>query len=119
MQDENISFIDFWFVDIFGELHNVGMPRYAIDKNSFVNGLEKLDASSIVGFKSVNNSDMILMPDPNLFKILPGDYDPGNRKKMQESSVICMMVVQPKNQDIIEILEELHIKHQRNSKNLD
>ena len=60
IHDENISFIDFWFVDIFGELHNVGMPSYAVDKNSFVNGLEKLDASSIVGFKSVNNSDMIL-----------------------------------------------------------
>ena len=80
IQDENISFIDFWFVDIFGELHNVGMPSYAIDKNSFVDGLEKLDASSIVGFKSVNNSDMILMPDPTSFKILPNDYDPGNRK---------------------------------------
>ena len=80
IQDENISFIDFWFVDIFGELHNVGMPSYAIDENSFVNGLEKLDASSIVGFKSVNNSDMILMPDPNSFKILPNDYDPGHRK---------------------------------------
>ena len=80
IEDENISFIDFWFVDIFGELHNVGMPSYAIDENSFVNGLEKLDASSIVGFKSVNNSDMILMPDPNSFKILPNDYDPGHRK---------------------------------------
>ena len=67
IQDETISFIDFWFVDIFGELHNVGMPSYAIDKTSFVDGLEKLDASSIVGFKSVNNSDMILMPDPSSF----------------------------------------------------
>ena len=80
IEDEKISFIDFWFVDIFGELHNVGMPSYAIDETSFVNGLEKLDASSIVGFKSVNNSDMILMPDPNSFKILPSDYDPGHRK---------------------------------------
>ena len=80
IQEENISFIDFWFVDIFCELHNVGMPSYAIDENSFINGLEKLDASSIVGFKSVNNSDMILMPDPNSFKILPNDYDPGHRK---------------------------------------
>ena len=80
IQEENISFIDFWFVDIFGELHNVGMPSYAIDENSFINGLEKLDASSIVGFKSVNKSDMILMPDPNSFKILPNDYDPGHRK---------------------------------------
>jgi len=34
IQEENISFIDFWFVDIFGELHNVGMPSYAINENS-------------------------------------------------------------------------------------
>ncbi len=80
IHNEKISFIDFWFVDIFGELHNVGMPSYAIDENSFVNGLEKLDASSITGFKSVNDSDMILLPDPNSFKILPPEYDPGHRK---------------------------------------
>ena len=80
IHNKKISFIDFWFVDIFGELHNVGMPSYAIDENSFVNGLEKLDASSITGFKSVNDSDMILLPDPNSFKILPPEYDPGHRK---------------------------------------
>jgi len=78
--DEDISFLNFWFVDIFGELHRLGMPSYAIDKQSFENGLEKLDASSIVGFKSVNNSDMILKPDPKSFRILPNDYDQGNRK---------------------------------------
>ena len=80
LKDEDISYVNLWFVDIFGELHRLGMPSYAIDKQSFENGLEKLDASSIVGFKSVNNSDMILKPDPNSFRILPSDYDPGNRK---------------------------------------
>jgi len=80
IKDEDISFLNFWFVDIFGELHRLGMPSYAVDKQSFENGLEKLDASSIVGFKSVNNSDMILKPDPKSFRILPNDYDPGNRK---------------------------------------
>ena len=80
IQDENITFLNFWFVDIFGELHRLGMPSYAIDENSFKHGLEKLDASSIVGFKTVNNSDMILKPDPNSFRILPSDYDQGNRK---------------------------------------
>ena len=80
IKDEDISFLNFWFVDIFGELHRLGMPSYAVDKQSFENGLEKLDASSIVGFKSVNNSDMILKPDPKSFRILPNDYDQGNRK---------------------------------------
>lgn len=87
IQDENITFIDFWFVDIFGELHRMGMPSYAIDEKTFQNGLEKLDASSIVGFKSVNKSDMILKPDPTTFRVLPPDYD-SSIEKMLECFVI-------------------------------
>lgn len=86
VEEERITFIDFWFVDIFGELHRVGMPSYAIDETSFQHGLEKLDASSIVGFKQVNNSDMILKPDPSTFRILPPDYDVGDRKNAR---MIC------------------------------
>ena len=77
IRNEDISFVDFWFVDVFGELHNVGMPTYAIDEDNFVNGLEKLDGSSIVGFKTVNKSDMVMLPDPSTFRILPDDYDMG------------------------------------------
>ena len=80
IQAENITYLNLWFVDIFGELHRLGMPSYAIDKSSFENGVEKLDASSILGFKSVNKSDMILKPDPTSFRLLPPDYDQGNRK---------------------------------------
>ena len=86
IQDENVTFLDFWFVDIFGELHRMGMPSYAISENSFNDGLEKLDASSIVGFKSVNNSDMILKPDPTTFRILPPEYDSPQRKNAR---IIC------------------------------
>ena len=82
IKEQDITFVNLWFVDIFGELHRLGMPSYAIDKRSFDHGLEKLDASSIVGFKSVNNSDMVLKPDPNSLRILPTDYDQGNRKNV-------------------------------------
>ncbi len=80
IKNENVVFIDFWFVDIFGELHAMGMPSYTITEERINNGLEKLDASSIRGFKSVNKSDMILKPDPTTFKILPPDYDEGQRR---------------------------------------
>ena len=80
IKDEKITFLDFWFVDIFGELHRVGMPSYAVSENNFEDGLEKLDASSIRGFKAVNQSDMILKPDISTFRILPPDYDNGQRK---------------------------------------
>ena len=86
IEDEQITFVDFWFVDIFGELRRMGMPSYAIDRDSFGNGLEKLDASSILGFKSVNRSDMILKPDPSTFCILPPEYDDGRRKNAR---LIC------------------------------
>lgn len=80
IQEEKISFVDFWFVDIFGELHSMGMPSYALSENDFDNGLEKLDASSILGFKSVNKSDMIIKPDPSTLRILPPDYDSTHRR---------------------------------------
>lgn len=80
IHDDKIDFIDFWFVDIFGGLHSVGIPAYALTEEHFKNGLEKLDASSIRGFKSVNKSDMVMVPDTSTFRILPPDYDEGNRK---------------------------------------
>lgn len=86
IEDESVVFIDFWFVDIFGELHKVGMPHYVINEDSFVNGLEKLDGSSILGFKTVNDSDMVMLPDPSTFQILPEDYDPSGRKNAR---MIC------------------------------
>ncbi len=86
IEDQGITFLDFWFVDVFGELHRMGMPSYAVDEGSFENGLEKLDGSSITGFKSVNKSDMILKPDPDTFRRLPSDYDDGRRANAR---IIC------------------------------
>ena len=86
IEDKKVTFVDFWFVDIFGELRRMGMPSYAVTEESFRHGLEKLDASSIVGFKSVNRSDMILKPDPSTFCILPPEYDNGRRKNAR---LIC------------------------------
>src|SRR5574337_1698993 len=80
IQEQKVDFVNFWFVDIFGELHSVGIPSYSLTEEHFKNGLEKLDASSIIGFKSVNASDMVLLPDTSTFKILPPDYDDSKRK---------------------------------------
>ncbi len=83
--EQKISYVSFWFADIFGELHSMSMPSYAIDKNAFSDGFEKLDASSIRGFSSVNKSDMILLPDPETFRVLPPDYDP----KRKNARMFC------------------------------
>ena len=77
---EKINFIELWFVDIFGELHSLGIPSYNITEHNLQNGFDKLDSSSIRGFGSINESDVLLVPDVNTFRILPADYDIGNRK---------------------------------------
>jgi glutamine synthetase len=78
--EQKISYVSFWFADIFGELHSMSMPSYAIQESAFSEGFEKLDASSIRGFSTVNDSDMILKPDPSTLRILPPDYDDRKRK---------------------------------------
>lgn len=75
----NFDFIELWFVDIFGELHSLSVPSYALEENHLKNGLQKLDASSIRGFRSVDDSDLLLIPDLDTFRELPPYYDKGRR----------------------------------------
>jgi glutamine synthetase len=106
LQEQEIDFVDFWFVDIFGELHSVGIPSYSLTEDHFKNGLEKLDASSIRGFKSVNRSDMVLLPDVTTFKILPPDYDDNKRKNAR------IFV------DLYEVSDSSHVRYNRDSRGI-
>lgn len=80
IQKEKINFIELWFVDVFGELHTLGIPSYYVTEHHLQNGFDKLDSSSIKGFGSINDSDVSLVPDISTFRILPSDYDMGDRK---------------------------------------
>lgn len=79
IREKKFKFIEFWFVDIFGELHSLSVPSYSLSGEHFEKGLQKLDASSIRGFKSVDNSDLLLMPDTSTFRQLPDYYDKASR----------------------------------------
>ncbi|HKU32343.1 MAG TPA: type I glutamate--ammonia ligase [Candidatus Nitrosotalea sp.] len=80
IKKEKIDYIELWFVDIFGELHSLGMPSSAVTEHDLQNGFDKLDSSSIRGFGSIDESDVLLVPDVETFRILPKDYDAVNRK---------------------------------------
>ena len=62
-EEHDIEFVDVKFVDLFGTLHHLTLPIEEIDAGVFVNGLG-LDGSSIRGFQAIDNSDMIMVPDP-------------------------------------------------------
>lgn len=70
IKKHNIQFIDCRFVDIIGKEHHVSVPAHTIDKH-FMNMGKMIDGSSIVGWKDIHESDMVLMPDPSTTFIDP------------------------------------------------
>ncbi len=68
-KEQNVRFIRLWFTDILGFLKSV-----AITVDELEEALEEgmgFDGSSIEGFARIDESDMIAMPDPSTFQILP------------------------------------------------
>ena len=61
--DEGIKFVDVRFTDPRGKMQHVTMDASCVDEDMFADGL-MFDGSSIAGWKAINESDMILMPDP-------------------------------------------------------
>ncbi|MGH8371010.1 MAG: glutamine synthetase beta-grasp domain-containing protein, partial [Gammaproteobacteria bacterium] len=62
MAKEGVKFIDFRFTDTRGKEQHVSVPAHTADEELFEAG-KMFDGSSIAGWKGINESDMILMPD--------------------------------------------------------
>lgn len=63
IKEKNIEFVDFRFVDLSGRAHHITLPASEVDADTFVNGVA-FDGSSIPGFRGIEESDMVMMPDP-------------------------------------------------------
>ncbi len=68
-RDQGVKFIRLWFTDILGFLKNVAITVEELEQ-ALVEGVG-FDGSSVEGFTRVEESDMVAMPDPNTFVILP------------------------------------------------
>ena len=62
IKDNEVKFVDFRFTDTHGKEQHVTMPHHQVDEDTFTTG-KMFDGSSIQGWKGINESDMILMPD--------------------------------------------------------
>ena len=63
IQEKKVQFIDFRFTDSRGKEQHISFPSAVVDADTFEEG-KMFDGSSIAGWKGINESDMILMPDP-------------------------------------------------------
>ncbi|ALG69218.1 glutamate--ammonia ligase [Beggiatoa leptomitoformis] len=68
--EHNVKFVDFRFTDTKGKEQHVSVPAQTVKEDLFVDG-KMFDGSSIAGWKGINESDMILMPDDETAVIDP------------------------------------------------
>ena len=63
VKDNEVKFVDFRFADTRGKEQHVTVPVSHFDLDKFESG-HAFDGSSIAGWKGIEASDMLLMPDP-------------------------------------------------------
>jgi glutamine synthetase len=69
LKENDIRFLNFQFVDILGVAKSVEVPASYFEK-SLDRGVT-FDGSGIEGFTRVEESDLLLRPDPSTFRVLP------------------------------------------------
>ncbi len=62
IKDEGINYVDVRFTDPRGKMHHLTLDQSLVDEDFFAEGT-LFDGSSIAGWKAINESDMVLMPD--------------------------------------------------------
>ena len=64
IKENDVKFIDLRFTDTKGKEQHISIPSHQVDEDFFEDG-KMFDGSSIAGWKSINDSDMVMMPDPS------------------------------------------------------
>ncbi|MEE2752575.1 MAG: glutamine synthetase family protein [Candidatus Latescibacterota bacterium] len=68
-KEHQVKFIRLWFSDILGFLKSVAIPVEQLDE-ALGEGVG-FDGSSVEGFARIDESDMVALPDPATFQVLP------------------------------------------------
>src|SRR5881398_3778851 len=69
LQDENVDFLLLWFTDIEGHLKSFAVTPSEVEEA--LNDGMGFDGSSITGFNAIEESDMVAIPDPATYRVLP------------------------------------------------
>src|SRR3569833_1573706 len=62
LKEKDVKVVDLRFTDTRGKEQHVSIPAHTVDDDMFKDG-KKFNGSSIAGWKGIQDSDMVLMPD--------------------------------------------------------
>jgi glutamine synthetase len=83
VKEHDVKFVWLWFTDILGFLKSL-----SVGVNELETTMEEgmgFDGSSIQGFARIDESDMVAVPDPATFQLLP--WMPGSTQRWHACSV--------------------------------
>src|SRR6201982_4257602 len=69
IEDEGVEFVLLWFTDIEGHLKSFAVTPGEIEE-ALDDGMG-FDGSSITGFNAIEEADMVAIPDPSPFQLMP------------------------------------------------
>ncbi len=92
IKKSGVKWVRLQFCNPFGLLHQLNVPSTEITKQSFSDGFP-LDGSSILGYTTIDKSDILLVPDPSTFTILPEYFDKNYTDSKNYSSKSARMFV--------------------------
>ena len=70
IKENDVKFVDYRFTDTRGKEQHISFPAKAVDEDTFKDGV-MFDGSSIAGWKGIEASDMVMLPDPDTAVIDP------------------------------------------------
>src|SRR5512134_2607970 len=70
IKEKEVKFVDLRFTDTRGKEQHVSVPSKVFDMSKFEHG-HAFDGSSIAGWKGIEASDMLLMPEPDSARMDP------------------------------------------------
>ena len=73
VHEKGVEIIDLWFTDVLGRLKSFGITKSELEK-ALAEGVG-FDGSSVEGFARIYESDVMAMPDPSTFRLLPWKVD--------------------------------------------
>ena len=68
-KEHDVRFVRLWFTDVLGQLKSFSVNSSELE-DAFEGGMG-FDGSSITGFNPIEESDMLAVPDPTTFDLLP------------------------------------------------
>ena len=91
LRDEKIEHILFWFTDLEGHLKSFAVTPQEMEE-ALGDGMG-FDGSSITGFNAIEESDMVAIPDPSTFAVMPRPVDEnGNELGAKVARLMCDVV---------------------------